>query len=675
LLRNKGLACLTLFAFFLSVGMGVMVAPKSALAAADAAKIEQLANQIAAVYKCLDDTDKAAIKAARDRATSMTRDEWKTIVNQTLLTPEVIARFGGTADDVVAAEDALIDFAKTLGLIYYPPNGDWKTQLETIANDPNVNDSFKKLMATNDPDTKINQLFDLVNDIRAEIPNVSKSYSSEFKKPNNELVKVVDDIAEGSIRNALNKPANAGIKNDLTDLQWTSVELTELLKKIAQTVDPNNEADMALLYGYIRSVTSLAYRDGTPLAESNGVYTLTKDKSIEVRALNTRIDNWVILEIVDKSNNQIVSWPKDNEGFYKVPSAGSYTITGYRDYTGATPQNDWLLKATVNVATGGGGGGGGGGTSPGTTVPAAQGGTVTSGNATLEIPANAIPSDVRIQIQRVTNTAGLTLAANEQLVSEVFEIVKDKSGNFTKPVTITLKFDPNKVDPNKYDLVICWYDSVNNKWVPLDNIQVDLAGNRVSGQVDHFTKFAVIAVEKAVVPTTDLTDIKGHWAFNEIVSLVDLKVLSGYPDKTFKPNNDISRAEFATVIVKALKLEAKAGKVFADTANHWAKDFIATANAYGIINGYSDSSFGPNDPITREQMAVMIANALKLSGSSTSISFTDANSISDWAKDAVAVVAEKGIITGYPDGSFKPDGKLTRAEAASVTVRALNNIQ
>ena len=202
-----------------------------------------------------------------------------------------------------------------------------------------------------------------------------------------------------------------------------------------------------------------------------------------------------------------------------------------------------------------------------------------------------------------------------------------------------------------------------------------MAGNRVSGQVDHFTKFAVIAVEKAVVPTTDLTDIKGHWAFNEIVSLVDLKVLSGYPDKTFKPNNDISRAEFATVIVKALKLEAKAGKVFADTANHWAKDFIATANAYGIINGYSDSSFGPNDPITREQMAVMIANALKLSGSSTSISFTDANSISDWAKDAVAVVAEKGIITGYPDGSFKPDGKLTRAEAASVTVRALNNIQ
>ncbi|MGI6549651.1 MAG: S-layer homology domain-containing protein, partial [Syntrophomonadales bacterium] len=226
----------------------------------------------------------------------------------------------------------------------------------------------------------------------------------------------------------------------------------------------------------------------------------------------------------------------------------------------------WTKHATEFVAytptpSGGGGGGGGGGATPtGTSVTAAQGGTVTSGSASVVIPANALAADARIKIEKLTSTAGLTFAANQKLVSEVYDITKDKSGDFKKPVSITLGFDPSQVDTSKYDLIICWYDSTNKKWVKLDNIKIDLTGKKVTGDTSHFTKFAVIAQEKTVTPpepTTDLTDIKGHWAVNEIVSLVDLKVLSGYPDKTFKPNNDISRAEFATVLVKALKLEAR----------------------------------------------------------------------------------------------------------------------
>lgn len=403
---------------------------------------------------------------------------------------------------------------------------------------------------------------------------------------------------------------------------------------------------------------------------------LTFDKAIKLLAPNQAgksagyIKNGVFQSITLVMAENTQTWADNN-----IPAGGDGCID-------ETPHKAiWIKHATEFVTytpqptPPGGGGGGGGGATTGTSVTAAQGGTVTSGSASVVIPANALAADARIKIEKLTSTAGLTFAANQKLVSEIYDITKDKSGDFKKPVSITLGFDPSKVDTSKYDLIICWYDSTNKKWVELDNIKIDLTGKKVTGDTSHFTKFAVIAVEKTVVPTTDLTDIKGHWAVNEIVSLVDLKVLSGYPDKTFKPNNDISRAEFATVLVKALKLEARTGKVFADTANHWAKDFIATANAYGIINGYSDSRFGPNDPITREQMAVMIANALKLSDSSASVSFTDANTICDWAKDAVAVVAEKGIITGYPDGSFKPDGKLTRAEAASVTIRALNTLQ
>ncbi len=124
-------------------------------------------------------------------------------------------------------------------------------------------------------------------------------------------------------------------------------------------------------------------------------------------------------------------------------------------------------------------------------------------------------------------------------------------------------------------------------------------------------------------------------------------------------------------MVKALKLEAKDGKVFKDTANHWAKDFIATAAAYGIIGGYDGDTFGPNDPITREQMVVVIAKAAKLDKAVNGKEFTDSKEISSWAREAVASVIARGIITGYPDKSFRPKGKLSRAEAVTAVVKAM----
>src|SRR5690606_26604885 len=159
---------------------------------------------------------------------------------------------------------------------------------------------------------------------------------------------------------------------------------------------------------------------------------------------------------------------------------------------------------------------------------------------------------------------------------------------------------------------------------------VDLEEGKVSGDVTHFTKFAVLAVDKAAVdkPSVSLTDINGHWAETNIKKLVESGAIHGYPDGSFKPTNSITRAEFATVLVKALGLKVESGKLFADTQNHWAKDFISTAAASGIVLGYDASTFGANDRITREQMAVMIANAVKLDASTNGLNFVDSNSIS-----------------------------------------------
>jgi hypothetical protein len=170
------------------------------------------------------------------------------------------------------------------------------------------------------------------------------------------------------------------------------------------------------------------------------------------------------------------------------------------------------------------------------------------------------------------------------------------------------------------------------------------------------------------------SEMEGHWAQSTIQEMVKEGVISGYSDGTFRPDNNITKAEFATLIVKAFALEPGPGKVFEDTAGHWAKETISTANYHGLVSGYSDALFGPDDPITREQMAVMIANATGAGAAGENIVFTDSAQISDWAKEAVMKTAAAGLFTGYPEGTFKPQANATRAEAAVVISKGLKFI-
>lgn len=167
-------------------------------------------------------------------------------------------------------------------------------------------------------------------------------------------------------------------------------------------------------------------------------------------------------------------------------------------------------------------------------------------------------------------------------------------------------------------------------------------------------------------------DIDGHWAQNSIIKLVNLGAISGNPDGTFKPDSNITRAQYVTMLVKAFRIENQGGKVFADTASHWARDYIAAAVAGGIASGYDNNNFGPNDAITREQMAVMVAKAAQLMPQADGRTpFTDSSSISSWAVDAVAAAVNSGIISGYPDNTIRPQGNATKAEAVTVILNAL----
>lgn len=109
---------------------------------------------------------------------------------------------------------------------------------------------------------------------------------------------------------------------------------------------------------------------------------------------------------------------------------------------------------------------------------------------------------------------------------------------------------------------------------------------------------------------------------------------------------------------------------FKDTASHWAKSSINLAVANGIIQGYG-LTFGPDDALTREQMAVILAKALNLTLDVDAAEFRDNAKMSSWAVSSIAAVVSGGIMDGYPGGAFKPRSAATRAEVAAVLVKLL----
>ena len=391
---------------------------------------------------------------------------------------------------------------------------------------------------------------------------------------------------------------------------------------------------------------------------------------------------WVSLKVLD-SDGQIVFFDAVKakaDGKYSLPFKVPHVKPGVLTVVAGYDTNVSTAELTVRTEPVSGGGGAPSVPAPveSTTgsadlAPNAGGKISLSEEAKVEIPAGALQGTEKVEIEIKEVSDPPPPAEGSRMLGSVYEFTvgRETSYSFTKPVTLTFVFDPAALAPGEIPSVH-YYDEAASRWVELGGI-VD--GKNITVTVEHFTKFAVFAVKKKAEPGVALADIAGHWAEGSIRQLVDSKAISGYPDGSFRPDNSITRAEFATVLVKAFQLEPKAGKTFDDTANHWAGEAIATATAYGIVDGYSASAFGPDDNVTREQMAVMISKAAGLPAAAAAPVFGDSAKVSAWAQDAVAAAAESGIISGYPDNTFRPQGFATRAEAATIIAKAIAGLQ
>ena len=177
------------------------------------------------------------------------------------------------------------------------------------------------------------------------------------------------------------------------------------------------------------------------------------------------------------------------------------------------------------------------------------------------------------------------------------------------------------------------------------------------------------------------TDIKEtDWFYDAVKYVNENGLMKGISDTEFAPENNITRAMFVTVLYRIENEPQTIASAFNDIeSGSYYEKAVAWANANGIVLGVSEDRFAPNDNITREQMAAIIYRYAAFKGydmtANGNTNYKDNDDISDYAKSAVIWASEKAVMTGNTDGSFAPKANTTRAQAAAVFMRVLENLK
>jgi hypothetical protein len=217
--------------------------------------------------------------------------------------------------------------------------------------------------------------------------------------------------------------------------------------------------------------------------------------------------------------------------------------------------------------------------------------------------------------------------------------------------------------------LLAYYINDNGQTVPVKLSRFDGESNQMLLATVHLSLYAVGCNE------VSFADIEKHWAQNNIEFLAAREIIKGKSAGRFDPDGNVTRAEFVTMLANSLDNTTVTGYRSSGlddiAAGAWYADFVNWAVANGIVSGFGDGNFRPNDLITREQMAVMMYNFTKATGAELDLvkdkkSFTDEDKISSWSAEAITRMQQSGIINGRTDGSFSPQGTSTRAEAATV---------
>ncbi|OIB01601.1 metallophosphoesterase [Paenibacillus sp. LC231] len=241
---------------------------------------------------------------------------------------------------------------------------------------------------------------------------------------------------------------------------------------------------------------------------------------------------------------------------------------------------------------------------------------------------------------------------------------------FDRPITLEL---PISSDTNGKRISM-YYLSGNGELEYIGDVNKD---GRVAAGIRHFSAYGLLDYEKtfADVPSS-------FWAAEVIGDLAAKQLIEGVSADRFAPAQQVTRAEFAAMLVRLLDLKAEGPAPFADVASSkWYAKAVSAAAQSGIVNGTSKDRFTPDAPIKRQEMAAMLvrayAHAMKLQQESISAGsgFTDLAESPDWVREAVETAHALGFVQGHTPSRFEPEGLTTRAESAQVIYNLLNKLK
>ncbi|NQX60749.1 S-layer homology domain-containing protein [Paenibacillus qinlingensis] len=238
------------------------------------------------------------------------------------------------------------------------------------------------------------------------------------------------------------------------------------------------------------------------------------------------------------------------------------------------------------------------------------------------------------------------------------------------PVTVSLPYQPTAEELLHPEYVNVWYVDDSGNVQRLPSGRYDAATGRVIFQTTHWSKYAAVYEIRSFM---DIKDIA--WAQKPIEVLASKGIINGVTDTQFGPKNDITRADFISLLVRTLDLNTDNADVssFEDVqASDYFFKSVSIARSLGITNGANGNAFMPNAPISRQDLMVMSVRALQLtnklilpSDASGISAFADHADIASYAKTSVAALVQQGIISG--DGThIRPTDNMTRAEAAKL---------
>ncbi|MBB6735973.1 S-layer homology domain-containing protein [Cohnella sp. CBP 2801] len=434
----------------------------------------------------------------------------------------------------------------------------------------------------------------------------------------------------------------------------------------------------------VTPVTPSSGGGGTPVVATPGN---TQESDVEVlvngkvenagKATTTTVNNQTVTTVTvdpDKLNEKLAA--EGNNAVVTIPvNTGSDVVIG--ELNGQMVKNMEQKQAVVEIKT----------QQATYSLPAGQ---IDIDSISNQLGQTANLEDIKIQIQIAAPSAEAAKAAEDAASVGGFTPVAAPveftvKGTYNGQTVEVSRFNsyvertiaiPDGGDPNQITTGIVIDPDGTVRHVPTKITTVD---GKHFAVINSLTN----SLYSVVWHPIEFSDVQNHWAKDAVNDMGSRMIVDGTGDGLYSPNRNITRAELAAIIVRALGLKVESGSsTFTDVnSSAWYAGAVQTAYDYKLINGFGDGLFRPQEEITREQAMAIIDKAMTVTGLQAKLpqhdadaslsSFVDAAKVSSWAKEAVDDSLQAGIVTGRTGSELDPQADMTRAEIAAMIQRLL----